>query len=534
MNHDIIKRIIINPCFKLINNNYLFFGLLFLNLLLISITKFYPSLDGPAHLHNANILKHLISGNDFLETYYTVNSIVIPNWISHIFLATAGYIFPAWLAEKALLMGYISGMAFSFRYFVRQTNPKNIYFSLVIFPFAYTFLFHLGFYNFSLSFIFLFLAIGLYYKMLHGKSHKNLKNYLLLFTLFTLCYFSNALTFSFLGLILGILILQNFFFNPDEKGKKPVKALIQELLKLLLISLPGIILFLIFFSTTSFYPSTERQTTSMLFKWIIDLRALIVYAYNSDEVLTQSIFILLTVFLAINTSNKKQTRNIFQSLFLLIPLVLSIAFLFTIPDDASAGMMSTRFCIIFSFLFLGWISLHVVNVPVNGVIIVMILILHTGLLFKHLNGTIKKLDKQAQTINRSSEYIDENSIVLPVYLSDNWLTHHFSNYIATEKPIVVLENYEAGLRWFPVKWNKNNLPNIQIDTISSLKNINWVTNQNSPEEKQINYIVMIGDQNKISEQKWDDLRNLLSEKFDLNYKSPDNFVTIYEFKLSKR
>ena len=138
---------------QLAESKYLFYFVLVLNVVLLCFTRFYPSMDGPAHLYNSNILNHLIRGNTTLSEFYSINTVPIPNWTSHFLLSIFHIVLPAWLAEKALLVLYVSGMAFSFRFLIKELNPENIPLSILIFPFIYSFLFHLGFYNFSISFI---------------------------------------------------------------------------------------------------------------------------------------------------------------------------------------------------------------------------------------------------------------------------------------------------------------------------------------------------------------------------------------------
>ncbi|MFV0266536.1 MAG: hypothetical protein ACK5HT_05310, partial [Draconibacterium sp.] len=43
-----------------------FYIILGINLLLLSITRFYPSMDGPAHLYNSTLLANLFSNNDII------------------------------------------------------------------------------------------------------------------------------------------------------------------------------------------------------------------------------------------------------------------------------------------------------------------------------------------------------------------------------------------------------------------------------------------------------------------------------------
>jgi len=39
--------------------------------------------------------------------------------------------------------------------------------------------------------------------------------------------------------------------------------------------------------------------------------------------------------------------------------------------------------------------------------------------------------------------LQRSCVVLPINYSDNWLSGHFSNYLAIDKPIIVLENMDV-------------------------------------------------------------------------------------------
>jgi hypothetical protein len=106
---------------SLLNEKYLFFSVLLINMVSICSLKFLPSMDGPAHLYNSNILMNLLTDNTgSLNDFYSINSFLIPNWLSHFLLAVFRIFLPAWLAEKLLLLIYITGLSLSFRLLLKQ------------------------------------------------------------------------------------------------------------------------------------------------------------------------------------------------------------------------------------------------------------------------------------------------------------------------------------------------------------------------------------------------------------------------------
>jgi len=515
----------------LIESKYLFYFVLLINIILLFFTKFYPSMDGPAHLYNSNILLHLLKGNNVLSEFYSINSLYIPNWTSHFILLIFNSFLPSWVAEKILLIIYVSGMALSFRYLIKVLNPKNISLSILIFPFIYSFLFHLGFYNFSLSFILFFVTLGYW---LQSFNSKNTYKYFILFFLITITYFTSIVIFGFLGLTIGSFILY-FSYKKYLEDKNFVRAIQfcgQRLLILLIVSLPSLIFLILFFKNVQFFPSDAAYSVEELIKWINDARPFIVYNYVGDEIITEQFFHVLLLLLAfsftLKNKNKENYNYIEKANILAIPLLISILFYFLTPNGSSAGMMSDRYCLILYILGIVWIVSRSVETKFNNIIILIVLILHFGLLFKHLNGTIRKLDANAITINKVDEYISENSVVLPVNLSDNWLEPHFSNYLGVEKPMIILENCEADVGWFPIKWNSENIPNIMLGDKNSISGISWINNTKSKSTKQIDYILLYGNQSKIDDSKWSELKEQLSKGFKLKYKSENNYVMLYE------
>lgn len=514
---------------KFLESKYFFYLILSINIVLMSLTKFYPTMDGAAHLYNTKLLIYLFHGNKFLNEFYTVNPIPIPNWISYMAIAIPGIALPIWLAEKIVIICYISAMAFSFRYFLKQTNPKILYISVLIFPFTYTILFYLGFYNFSISFIFLFLTLGYFIKNIASESFSN---YLVLSIFITLCYFSNVLIYGFLGLTLGLITIQYSLsgINNSKSVKDTLLFIIRKLFWLFISSVPSLVFLFIFLSNTTFFTSNEAYQAKELIKWMLDVRSLIIYVYG-DKILTQPFLVLLIALLIIRVTHKKtNNKKNFYSLALLILTFLSAVFYFLVPDGSGAGMMSYRFLIVFFFFVLLWVASIAVHNKMNSVILIIAMSLHIGLLFKHLNGKIRKLNHHAELIFNASSHIESNKIILPVNLSDQWMEPNFSNYLGLKKPVLILENYEAGVGWFPIKWKLEQMPDFQINGKSSFENLHWITNPNSLKTTPIDYIFIYGDLTKLKEEKWDKLNITLTNNFELEYESPEGYVLLYKSK----
>jgi hypothetical protein len=138
----------------------LFWTLAVLYLIPVWSFHYLPTQDGPSHLDNAQILKDLGNSTAGYEAFFEVRDDPIPNWTSHLLLAGLLYLVPALTAEKLLVSLYILGFAGSFRYFLGAFGDRCRPISWLGLLFVYNRCFWMGFYNFCLSLIFVWLIVG--------------------------------------------------------------------------------------------------------------------------------------------------------------------------------------------------------------------------------------------------------------------------------------------------------------------------------------------------------------------------------------
>lgn len=507
----------------------IFYSILLLNIAFLCVTKFYPSMDGPAHLYNANLLKHIFLDNQFLENFYQISSIPVPNWSSHFILSFFGLLFPGWLAEKFFLILYVSGMAISFRLLIKALKPENLALSVFIFPFIYSFLFHLGFYNYTFSFIFFFLTLAFW---INNYKANQFSLHLITGVLLLATYFSNVLTFGFLGITLGCAIIYNELKSDTKDIKQLTIRWAKRLGLLAVCALPGLLLLFVFFQETTFAHSAQENNINELIKWINDVRPLIVYGYEGDVVYTEQIFhvILLVLFISLVLRNNKvkikdKLSNLRQAI-LWFPVCLTLILYFVLPNNSSAGMMSDRLGLLLFIYLIIIAALRDLPVKIMSVFYVVIILLHFSLLIKH-TITIRSLDKDAVMISESAKHIEENKVILPVCLSDNWLQPHFSNYLGADKPLVILENYEVEVGWFPVRWNPNS-PNIQLCGKTQINGIQWHQNIKSDTQVQIDYIFLYGNMSKREDNNWKELNEIIASEFTLEFESENKYIQLYK------
>ncbi|MBC7864115.1 MAG: hypothetical protein IAF38_14155, partial [Bacteroidia bacterium] len=150
-----------------------FYVVVFANVYMILSWKFFMTLDGPLHFYNANIIKHLWLG-DFPEASnrYKFNEIPVPNWAGHFILAFLQLIFKGEVAEKIFYSSLFFFFPVSFRYLIRSIRPDNTQLSFLIFPFIFSGIFYMGFFNLSIALIFMFFCIGFWWRNSNGLDFK--------------------------------------------------------------------------------------------------------------------------------------------------------------------------------------------------------------------------------------------------------------------------------------------------------------------------------------------------------------------------
>jgi hypothetical protein len=473
-----------------------FFFVAVLNLLPLLLHKFFPTLDGPAHLYNANLIAELLFlDNEHLNTFFSINNEPVPNWLGHALLVFFNFFIPAYLSDKILLIFLSFGLAYSFRYLIKNISPNNLFYSYFIFPFCYSFLFILGFYNFCLALVLLFITITYWVK--NEDSVYSLKHFLFLSLLISLIYFSHIFVFAIFLITVSSLIFTRFLEN-RKKDKFELKNSLKKFLVLFAASLICLVLFILYFNNRPSLDNLNYLPIKTLFKWIYDLRPIIGYNYEIELQFSRVIFITLTLLAIVSlyfwvkelTGRRKFITK--ETPWLVIFFILVILY-FTLPDsDNSAGFVSVR-TLLLAFLFL-IIFLSTISIPRwIGWICVPVILFSNFNLNSYYISVVNNQNKIVQSCTDASKHIESNSIVLPLNYSNNWLFGHYSNYLGIDKPMIVLDNYEASTGYFPIKWNNNDMPNILM---GELKNkyvpcLHWKTNLNNSDKK-IDYVFVIG------------------------------------------
>lgn len=440
---------------------YFFFLIVFISLLPVVSSKYFPTIDGPAHLHNANLLRHIwFEGNTTLLQFFDFNKDLNSNLVNHVWFALAGLFLPSHLVEKSILVFYVIALPFSFRYLIRNlpagqagivdSENSGKVSSYLIFPFIYSFPFCIGFFNFCLGLPIIFWILGLWFK---NKNNQDIKPTVTITCLSTLLYFTHVFNFLLLGLILFFVVLKQLI----EKRKDGFGA--KQLLRPATVFLPGALLFLSFILNNNRFEHEPPRYLSneKLTEFIVELTPIITLNKEKEINFAQTILYsicLLVVLVIINNLRKRKEANTNNSWFWFALSIVVLLFYFLSPDWlSSGGFISIRLILFFFLVLIIWIGAS--SLPPIQLLIPTLTIVVTHILFMNYHkeeAKILSLDAEEAT---SAEFMmEENAVLLPLNYSDNWIHINYGSYVSTEKAIVNLDNYEATKPHFPLIWKK--------------------------------------------------------------------------------
>ena len=433
------------------------------------LPRYYLTGDGPCLMYNARMLSDFWRGNNIslYSRFYALAYQPNPNWVSHIILGGLMYVFDGATAEKVFLTVYVLLFVFGFYNLLRKINDKVPGWLLVILLFVFHHTLAKGFYNFSLSIAFYLWMVWSWLRYIDKKSSLNA----VLFFLFSgLAFFTHLLPFvtgtvtcvllagsyaltrgySFkqspsvffvktvasLSLMLGPFVWLSGWFTKKEGGLRLHLSLYRgRLMDHVKFS------YLVNFTTgEAFFAGIAGITLCTLMAVGIWSRLRQGFKWHKYDGFFVSMLFVFTVYMTFPEEFMGRAILITMrtQLFVYILMVCCIAYMAP-PAIKNAGGY---------ILFLCFGGLWIVRIP------------------KVLTASAAVED--VTSANRS---IRPGSVVLPLDFSPggkdekgelignaNWLFTHVADYIGTGKPLIILDNYEANVGYFPFTWKEGKSP----------------------------------------------------------------------------
>jgi hypothetical protein len=481
---------------------YIFYLLCFVLVIPVIRVEVFPTIDGGAHTYNSNLIKYLLSDSrQYLSQYFSLNEEPVPNWLGHFLLMFFNFFLaPEW-SEKLLQIIYVLSLPLSFRFLVSSYKVK-LNFTFLIFPFVYSFVFVMGFYNFSLALILFFVTLACWNRY---RNNLNAIKVFILFLLITLTYFSHLFIYAFLELTLFFCLTMEILYKWKEASLSLGKVIHSHLRKIIVfavISVPAFVLFCNYM--------LSRKAGKDLFLGVDELINNIFFlqpvtGYNTAEYpYSRLLFLVLFALLVIGAyRNSVNNRGIparekimralsEKNIFMLMGL-LCLFLYFKMPDaNDMGGFISVRILALAALLMVAWINVQQMSMRLSYVLIPFVMYSMFGIMMGRLRF-MDEVSRVSSEVLNASEKIESHSTIVPFNFADRFLFCHTSTYLGADKPVVNLQNYEASLGWFPVKWNFKKMPNILVGKLASPHNSqhSWAT-ADTANPVQADYVFIIG------------------------------------------
>jgi hypothetical protein len=522
---------------------YLFLAFSIVSILPFILVKYVPSLDGPQHLYTARLIAELLQGDELITRFFMLNPVIVGNLGSQYILAFLLFAFPAWLAEKIFVSFFIIGLALSFRYFIRSMAKPGTLLYLLIFPFAFTSLFMLGYYNFSLAFIPFFLCLG--YTIRHEK-RPGIKEILMMVTLILLIYLTHAIVFMFFILI---IILQMIFdlayplvWRAD--GLKGWASVWKKYLVILGSSAPAIFLWSVYYFSLDHISldsaSVSIQPVVESLNGLYRLNILTGFHHGEEAGPNSFMFWGIAALIALavipfpryvqgfTRKDHDSENNPVRLKWAFITIVLFSAAIL-VPNQLGTGNMSARVGVMFFLGLITWISLQ----KFSRIIIITALVLlfgtftwHRMVIFKYY----KNLNREIAVLEQAGEFIEPQSVLYPVNCSDNWLQTHFHCYLGVDKPIVDLRMPQANPE-MPLIWNHASMPGVLLGELNQEQTwSHWVAGNKSLIPVPADYIFVWKSQRMEVEEGVIPLLEKVGPFYTRTYRSEDGTALLLELK----
>jgi hypothetical protein len=438
---------------------------------------YFLTLDGPCHLYNAQILLDGLMGRhtDFYGAFYELNAQPEPNWFSHLTLVPLLALFPAWLAEKIWLTGYVLLFGFGMRKAVRALDRHNDWLATGSGVLAMHLPLYLGFFNYctSLALVFYVFAQGLSYW--RGPS---LRNGVLLCGLVTWQYFCHPVGLTVGGVLLGLACLGVWYDERTSAGRPLFsRDFFPKAAGLALAYVPAAILLADYLRRKGIGYQPNPDTLGTLLQALFrgdTFAALdpVEEPWAGHWTLLQLLMLglgLMSFFWKPRTGPGLRTG-------LLLGTAAMFAVYFVQPGGLTGGgVVSVRLQVI------PWLAVWLLlasgrfdNLAVRWLMALAILFLSGALAWNRLpalrcnSEAVAALLDGAQQIPPRSTVLylpfDRSGCSKDGYTCSPRVTifGHALGYLGTTRPLILLDNYEGNTHYFPLNWRDERNPFLHL------------------------------------------------------------------------
>ncbi|HEY1629660.1 MAG TPA: hypothetical protein VGF52_07355 [Tepidisphaeraceae bacterium] len=434
---------------------WLFYSLLIVNLLPIWSARYFPSQDGVGHVENAVILRHWLGpSGDFYRQYYRINPFPEPNWLGHVMLMFLTAILSPRNSLKAILSIFILAFPSALRYAaggIRRGGEAAAYLAL---PFIYGLPLQKGNLNFCFGFVLFFVVVGFW---IRHRDRLGAAVVAAFIGLTLLLYFSHIVS-----LIMAIMVIGCVEIGFAIRDRSLAKS---RIIKAAIAFAPAVVLTAAFFLSRG-SGQVDRLSPKVLIEQLIQLQALLSYS-QAEAHLAIAVACIFAVAVIFTIARMRGGLIIYDSLAAAVIVALVLYFL--VPNSAAGGgLISFRLAMFVYFVLMLWLAAR----PIRWAPIGIAALIAISMGFVALNyRTAARVSAYVTDFTSIAPHVRRGSTLLPVLAS--WkeyspngrpFTYRIrpmllaAGYVAAERGVIDLGNYEASQGYFPLLWKDPNHP----------------------------------------------------------------------------
>lgn len=459
--------------------------LLVIHILPVWLFKYACTQDGPAHVHNAHILKVYHNHENYiLREVHERNPTLFPNWTSHVVMAGLMYIFPPLICEKIFFSLCVGLLPLSLLYLLNGIQKSKPLFYLVGFIFAYNYLLHMGFYNFALSVSLFFFAIGCWWRC---EDKLSPRAFVTVYVWLTVVYLTHFQSYALLTVSLTFLGVFLYVYEVLESPRLRLATQLKSILLFLGSMLPAYIILLTYYLVKREGGGFHRSFEGLM-KYFLSVGSIV--SFRDDHALIGNLLLtvlgiafLFTVIdrirkvYALRDSSKSENGGYGGATaiidrtdaFFLVALILTFLYFKSPWSLRSGGMwISDRIHIYILLALLPFFNFNLHrfgDYAFSGVLIVLAL-WHLGY---HVQ-TYYLMDTDAKEALSSAEMIEPHTVLASrpsswggTPDSAKWdfkyilPFEHIEGYLALENGVAYLQNYEPNTDHFPLRYKNKKI-----------------------------------------------------------------------------
>jgi hypothetical protein len=448
-----------------------------LHLLSVWVFPYFPTQDGPSHVGNAAVLRRLLgldgAAPGVTGEYYALNRALAPGWLAHALLAGLMSLVAPATAEKVLVSTYVLLLPFTAQWALGAIRRGAGALAVLILPFVFNYLLHMGFYAFALSLPLAWLAVGVLNR--HRQSF-GVRPAAVMAAIGLSLYAAHPLTLLSICALIGIAGgWETMLAAVRRRGAaagEPWHSGWGRVAGPLLALSPAVALAADFARRQS-GARAAPPPFGVLLERLVGLEILV--SFDARERWPAAALAAVTAALVVHSLLRRARRRSPDQWdgLLLAAGAFVIAYFLSPAAMAGGGWINERLALFAFFAMLLWLGAQEHAPRVVAASRYAGAAAAVGLLALHARS-YADLNAYVQEYLSALEVVEPNSTVLPLCFSyglgadGSVLSEkvapflHVTGHIAARKPVVDLNNYEASKNYFPVVFRRRVNPFTQI------------------------------------------------------------------------